>query len=1557
MVVNFTDASAGNPSSWRWDLGNGVTSLLQNPSVTYFNPGQYAIKLVVKNSLGSDSIIKTQFIKVYASPQINFSGDIQSGCIPLTTNFLDMTIPGSGNIANWKWDFGDGQFSTIQNSKHTYTAAGNYNVSLQATNNFGCVSSLTKAEFIRVNPAVKAGFTNTEPAVCNKPATIQFSNTSTGSGALSYQWDFGDGASSILQNPAHTYDIGTYTVKLIVFNSNGCSDTITRPGLIALQKMKADFSASSIVCQSGNVNFLNTSSPIPSAADWSFGDGTFSTSINPVKIFGTPGNYSVKMIAGFGACKDSVIKSIGVIAKPSVDFTADATVSCNAPFSVNFSSTTGADNTFSWNFGDGTYSNIPNPLHTYLKEGFYSVTLKVNNNAGCTDSVIKTDFIRIKSPVALINNLPQKGCGPLSHTFSANINSIDSVVNYNWDFGDSTSSSEASPTHIYTKAGAYSVRLVYTTSSGCSDTTTFLNGILVGSKPAIKFSASPRNVCASEKVYFSDLSAGNTDQWLWQFGDGSSSYAQNPEHQYGDSGYFSVTLIAFNNGCADTLILPKYVHINAPIARFTHANSCAKPGHVVFTDKSIAADSWQWNFGDGISSSVQSPVHDYAVSGQYMVTLTVKNNTTGCDYTTIDTVTILKETADFTSGVTSVCKNTPVSFNAVNSNPVNIASYTWQFGDGTIITGAGNSINHTYKSSGNYDVTMILKIKNGCIDSISKPFAMHVDGPTAVFRSINHGACENTDIIFIDSSYTDGSHAIHEWQWNWGDGITQISTAPFHHFYNTPGNLSVSLKVTDDSGCADSVIHINSVVISKPVAAFKSDTLSCTLGGVFFQSLSTGPGLTYLWDFGDGSTSNQLNPLHNYTNEGVYTITLSVTDIYGCSDFISKVDYIRIANPKADFIVSDTIGNCPPLIVNFTNTSKNYTGFIWDFGDGTKSSSLNPSHFYATPGVFNAKLIINGAEGCTDEKTIQIKVKGPVGSFNYTNISGCMPLKTYFNARAERDVSFVWDFSDGTTIATPDSSVLHVYKTAGTYLPKMILIDSIGCKVPVLGRDSIKVYQVFASFTNPLATFCDSAKVKFTNTSSGNDAIANYLWNFGDNTTSVLADPSHSYPKTGIYQAKLVIISKNGCTDSIAASNMIKIVNSPKIAISGDAGACTPALLTFRGIISRQDTSALKWNWDFNNGNASTLQNPPSQTFKNAGSYPVHAVAINSSGCTDTAIKIAEAYPLPDLQISPDTTLCVGSSFVLKAKDAQTYSWSPGTYLSCSTCATPTARPDSAIKYFVRGRSNMGCFSSDSVYVDVKFPNIVKTNGADTLCAGSSVQLNAVGAERYQWFPATGLNDPNVASPFASPNTTTTYKVTGSDSKGCFSSTAYVTVKVYPLPVVSVGEDETINVGKSVDIVPQISPDVTGILWTPSTGIIARNYRGITVQPSESTEYSILVKNEGGCFARDNISVYVTCDNSNVFVPNTFSPNGDGVNDIFYPRGSGVFRVKNLIIFNRWGQVVYQKGNFNANDASAGWDGTYKGQTLSADVFVYTLEVLCANNQSLVFKGNVSLIK
>ena len=219
------------------------------------------------------------------------------------------------------------------------------------------------------------------------------------------------------------------------------------------------------------------------------------------------------------------------------------------------------------------------------------------------------------------------------------------------------------------------------------------------------------------------------------------------------------------------------------------------------------------------------------------------------------------------------------------------------------------------------------------------------------------------------------------------------------------------------------------------------------------------------------------------------------------------------------------------------------------------------------------------------------------------------------------------------------------------------------------------------------------------------------------------------------------------------------------------------------------------------------------------------------------------------------------------------------------------------------------------------------------------------------------LSNPFIASPIARPDATTLYQVVGSDYRNCFTDTAYVPVKVYPIPTVDAGPDKVINVGQMTDLVPVISADVLNVVWSPTGSIFRNHFPAITVKPRETTEYQVLVTNEGGCRSRDLVTITVICNGANVFIPNTFSPNGDGMNDIFYPRGTGLFSVKTARVYNRWGEIVYERNNFQSNDLSAGWDGTYKGVKLNPDVYVYTIDILCDNNTVLPFKGNIALIK
>ena len=1558
LLVSFRDQSTGNPTYWKWDLGNSTISFLQNPVVTYFNPGTYTVKLVVQNASGFDSIIKTQYITVQALPTVDFSSSSSSGCFPLPVQFNQLSTAGSGTISSYLWDFGDGFTSTTENPAHTYNASGNFNVSLRISNSAGCVKTLTRTSYINIAPAARAVFTNSSPAGCTAPETIQFSNSSTGTGPLTYQWNFGDGSTSNTESPAHTYtSSGVYTVQLIAMSNQGCRDTSVHVNALHIGTLVSGFTAPDNLCVDVPALFTNTSTPAPDSVKWFFGDSSEANALNPSKIFTLPGSYTVKLVSYVGTCSDSISKTVEITPKPLAAFSGDPLVSCAAPLMVNFTNSSTGAASFIWDFGDGTTSTSANPAHTYTQPGTYTVKLLASNSNGCIDSVLKTSYINIELPQATIDNLPQQGCAPFSFSFGSTVNSIiEPVIDYHWNFGDGTTSHLQNPTHTFA-AGLYDISLIITTASGCKDTVTRIGGIRASTKPVAAFSASPRDVCAFTTVNFSDLSTGNINGWLWSFGDGGSSTAQAPTYSYEDTGFFHIQLIVGNYGCYDTLKLNNYLHVKPPIARFDVALHCDTPFVRNFIDQSLGADEWHWNFGDGTTSTLANPTHTYSSVGTYLVTQTVKNIAAGCEHTKTMTVVIADEAATFTASLTEICRRQTTVFTAVQNNPGGIREYRWDFGDGNSST--GNPVNHAYTAAGNYRVKLEITDAAGCIDSLTKASYIRVNGPVANFGSVLPGSCLLTAVQFTDSSRTDGVNAITQWGWVYGDGNTDVlNSGPFSHSYASAGVYSVTLLVKDAAGCTDSIRKTDLFVISTPAANFATvDTVTCPLKPVRFTNTSTGPGLSYRWDFGDGQTSTVATPSHSYQKDGIYTVQLNIQDQYGCTSQKIRATYIRVVTTVASFSMSDSTGTCPPLIVQFTNTSTNQSTYNWDFGDGTFSSTASPSHFYNVAGTYFAKLTITGPGGCTSTQTKKIFIRGPKGSFSYQNIQGCKPLTVNFKASTQDRTSFIWDFNDGTTIVTNDSMVSHTYTVPGIYVPKMILKDAAGCTVPITGRDTIVVSGVTAAFAADTQLICSKGNVQFTNNTLSNDMITAYLWNFGDGTSSTQASPSHYYAGEGVFAPSLKVITAMGCKDSTRAGLPIKVVKTPSIGLTQSPNGCVPINFNLGGTLLNNDTSAIAWKWDFSDGRTVSGRAVNQILFATDGTFDSKLVATNSSGCKDTASTQLQAFPLPKVNAGADKTICQGRGQAITATGAASYTWSPATGLTCATCPSPIATPAVATTYQVTGKTLQGCVAKDSITISVKYPFQLQQSRGDTLCAGESVELSASGAATYAWSPSAGLSSTNKPIVVARPNNTTNYMVVGTDDVGCFKDTAWFPVKVYPIPTVEAGADLTINVGKSATLTPIISADVNAVNWFPTGGVFRSTYPSIDIKPKQTTQYKVEVSNAGGCNASDLLNVIVLCNGANVFIPNTFSPNGDGANEQFYPRGTGLFVIKTARIFNRWGELVFEKYNMKANEAGGGWDGTYKGQKLAPDVFVYMFEIVCDNDAVLLYKGDVALIR
>ncbi|GAB2822772.1 PKD domain-containing protein [Ferruginibacter profundus] len=1403
LAVTFTDQSTGAPTAWQWDLGNGTLSSQQNPTTTYFNSGLYTISLTVTNASGSNTFSRTQYIKVDDKPTVDFAAPNTSGCFPLRVNFTDLSIGGSAAITNWDWDFGDGVLSTAQNPFHIYNVAGNYTVTLKVTNSGGCSKVVSRPNFIQVSPGVTVNFNNTTPTQCKPPETINFTNLSTGPGTLTYQWDFGDGGTSFATSPSYTYlNGGSFTVSLITQSSAGCIDTLTKPAAVVIRDVVSDFTGPATVCQGVTANFVNTSIPASASSLWDFGDATFSSLTNPTKVYSTPGIYNVKLKNNYGTCADSITKQITVLGLPTPDFNAPDVTDCNVPFTVNFNNISTGGTSWSWDFGDGSTSTQQNPSHTYTTLGNYTVKLIATGANGCSDSITKNQFIQIQKPIVNINGLPLEGCIPFTISPTANVIAVDGVVAYNWDFGDGGTSTLQNPSHTYLTQGTYTVKLFITTTDGCIDSSVYVNAVKAGNKSIANFNAVPTAQCVGKTIQFTDLTVPS-DRWSWDFGDAiGTSTLQNPTYTYLDTGRFSIRLIAWNNGCPDTLVKTNYITALPPVARFTSAFNCNNKLQVAFTDQSVLPQTWAWDFGDGFTSTLQNPVHTYAAFGSYNVSLTVTNG--GCDNTKTTPVVLFTETANFLVLDDTICTSQAAAFQTVGINGANIATYFWDYGDGNSGFG-GSSITHQYALPGLYTVSLTITDTRGCISTITKTNLVRVWGPVANFSFSPAAGCRPLTVNFTDLTNTDGVHPITNWLWNFGDGNTQnFSTPPFRHTYATNGFFISAVTVTDSYGCSNSFINNNQIFVSYPKAIFSTpDSLTCVGKNVVFNNASTGIGLNYNWDFGDATSSTVTNPVKVFGADGDYRIQLIVTDINGCKDTMAKPTYVKVHTAKAAFTVNDSLSSCAPFEVIFTNTSLYSTSATWIFGDGTTSTLAKPTHYYSTPGTYIARLAVAGPGGCVDTVNKTIILYPSTATLTYTPLAGCSPLPVSFHASTPGPVKYLWDFNDGNTLATTDSNLVYNYLLPGQFLPKVILEDQTGCQIPVTGIDTIKVTKSYVNFGVDDSLFCDAGIANFSDSTTTNGIITTYNWSFGDGGTSSIQNPSHNYTAPGLYTVRLIVTTANGCSDTAIKTNYIKVVTSPVIDIAGNVPICMQSKLLFKGIVVQPDTSKITWYWDFGNGKTSITQNPLPQRYDTAGNYSLRLIVTNSSGCADTVDR---------------------------------------------------------------------------------------------------------------------------------------------------------TVVVYPLPQIEAGPNKIIGVGSSVAILPTGSP-VVDYLWSPSVGLSCTSCYNTIASPKNTTTYTIKVTDANGCINTDNITIIVVCNDKNVFIPNTFSPNNDGVNDVFYPRGTGLFAIQSMRIFNRWGEMVFQKANLFPNDPSAGWNGRYNGRLQNSDVYTYIIEIVCENSQVLTYKGNITLIQ
>lgn len=889
QVSEFTNATTG-AATYNWNLGNGTSLTSSHIQHTYAAPGIYDIKLIATSPEGCiDSLTKS--VTVNPKPTAAYSIPKSEQCVNGNSFEFKNESTTSSGVLTYAWTFGDGNTSTLKDPTHVYSAAGSYGVRLIVTNDKSCSDTISKT--VTVFPKPTPAFTINDANQCVEGNKFVLTNTSTlATGVMSYKWNFGDGNTSGNANPIpiHSYtSAGNYTIKLVVVTDKGCSDS-TSQTVTVNPKPTAAFEINNLAqCVNGNnFSFTNKSTIASGTMNylWSFGDGAGSSVKDPSHVYANAGTYSVQLIVTSGeGCKDTLVQSIQVYPKPTIDFTLNDPTQCITGNDVvlnNISAITAGTISYNWNFGDGNTSTSINESHSYSTSGNYNIKLVGISDKGCSDSISKPVTIYPKPVVAFSVNENEQCVDGNSFSFQNSSTIASGTMNYSWNFGDGNLSTASNPSHSYSTPGTYTVKLVATSAFGCKDSLT--KQVTIYPKPVAAFSVGNNAQCISGNEFVftnsSTISAG-TLSYSWNFGDGNSSSSTNPTHKYSNPGNYTVRLIVLSDkGCTDTIqsnvtVYPK----PAPSFTVSDADQCVKGNSFSFTNTTVSTGtlSYTWNMGDGKTYTSKDVTHSYASAGSYTITITAENEF-GCSEIFTRIVSVNPEpVAGFSVNSANQClKDNNYQFSNSSSISSGTMNYLWNFGDGK--TSSSVNPSHVYATSGTYTVTLKVTSEKGCINSFTSTVTVY-DKPSASFTIADDDQCLDGNNFRLNN--TSVNNSLVQFNWIFGDGTNSDTQNP-NKRYLSAGVYNILLFAKNVAGCASDTARRQVLVHPEPVVNAGADQLVLEGKSITLNATASGNDLQYLWTPGrfqmSSSTASQLviEPKEDIS------YTLTVTGIGGC---------------------------------------------------------------------------------------------------------------------------------------------------------------------------------------------------------------------------------------------------------------------------------------------------------------------------------------------------------------------------------------------------------------------------------------------------------------------------------------------------------------------------------------------------------------------------------------------------------------------------------------------------------------------------------------------------
>ena len=1567
--INLSTQGGTAPYAYEWNDQSDTEDLNNLDGGTYLvtvsddNDCSLQLEVIVEEDL------ETPIIQLGVDDVINCA-----------TAELEVSSLGSslGNEFEYQWTTSDGNIQSQNNVENIIVnQAGNYQLQITNTNNF-CESIGTIEVTDDFNyPISEAG--NAVTLNCQETSLPLNATASSSGNSFNYQWLSPenypiDNANSLTPN---IQEAGIYYLN-VTNSENGCTsidsvevfEDVEAPLVMLNSPETLDCNTPSVSLDANGSSTGNEFNYI-----WRNPNGDILANNGATLDINSAGEYSLEIINTDNGCATTETAEVQEDYNyPMVEAGNTSTITCSEnTVSLDGSASDQGNNLiYNWSGPNGGILNGMDAVQStaQLPGMYYLQIANLDNGCIATDSVEVAINLAIESPTLSPNGILT--CSNEDVLIAANFASND--LNYELDWlNDQDQIIDQNNNEISVQTSGIYTLIATNPENACMDTT-FVEILQDIEVPIIDLGASTTLNCIEDTYTFQSQNSSNGPSFSYQWSSNNGSFVSATDilqATIDDAGEYTLSITNIDNGCTSNdqinvaidTIAPQIVI--APAAMITCAQS------TIDLDATASSQgntfSLEWNGpNNSIIINESSLLPSVGQAGTYY--LEIENTDNGC--LSIDSVEVaidlFVEAPELSADGILTCEDEEVVIAATFQSNTNNYQLNWYDEQNQIVLQNNDELSVDFPG----DFTLVaINLDNACVDSTSVNIAQDVTPPVIDLGEGTTLNCELTNFTIQSQNSSIGNNF--EYQWSSNDGSFQSGTDILQAIVNGAGEYSLLITNTDN-GCTISdqlIIQIDTLAPSIQIES--PDILNCNQSSITIDAFSSSQGneFEYIWQGPAGSVitgSNTLDP--NINSPGQYSLTILNTNNQ-CESNASIEVTIDTISPVIILQEPDVL-TCSQTEVTISSegsdTGVNFE-YQWTSTDNFNIENDNsPTPTMLEAGIYEL-LLQNLVNGCSSTANIDIEIDtlAPSLVINLPDTINCDQLSVELNLDISSSTqnTIQWSTSSG-NIISGGTDDLAIVDAAGFYTVTVnnLLNDCLATAETEVAIDTIAPLAI-ANVTNILDCNNTSTLIDGSGSSEGEFA---YNWT-GPNNANIENAQSlmPEVDEPGTYTL-LITNTNNFCT---ASADVIVNQNIEEPIVNILPSEILDCGTTSTSVTAEVDQNNYNFNWQAADGSTIEEGNINSIIVDFPGL--ISLVVLNpDNGCfTEATTIIEQDIAIPIIDAGEGTVLnCIAPTATLNGTNSSvgntfSYQWttSDGQIISAANSLQPLIQGAGLYILEVINTQNE-CSNQDAVIVSENIPVDASVNASEILCVDDLAEIQISGIQGGEGPYLYSINDGDSFSNFANFTNVEagTYQIIVQDINGCEWQSEIAIEAPNELDI-QLDERAFLTLGQDYQLFLQLNipeEEVASVQWSPAEGLSCTDCLSPIATPFETTIYQVEVINTNGCKDQTNIRLFVNRD-AKVFIPNAFSPNNDGANDSFtaYSDPEMVVQIKNMRIFDRWGNALFERSDFAANDPSLGWDGRFKGSLMNDGVFAYWIEVELIDGTTTTFKGDVAIVK